>query len=121
METKPDQSTDSSAVEDASAVDSATSTVEEVAPPTVEKPIAKPKKATPKKKPAAKKKPVEPTPAPLPLTLEELKQQGKEAKQELVSAVIEPALEAVGSLSQTVRDTIAGAFSGLLSRKRRND
>jgi len=60
-------------------------------------------------------------PPPPPLTLEELKEQGREAKQELVNAVVEPAFEAVGSLSQTIRDTIGGAFAGLLSRKRRND
>ena len=98
-----------------------------------------PKKATkPKKKPAKKRsktttakskrrKPVTKTlesktsePPPPPLTLEELKEQGKEAKQELVNAVVEPAVEAVGSLSQTVRDTISGAFAGLLSRRRRD-
>jgi hypothetical protein len=59
-------------------------------------------------------------PAPPPLTLSELKEQGSQAKQELVSAVLEPALEAAGSLSQTIRDTIGGAFAGLLSRKRRD-
>ena len=59
-------------------------------------------------------------PPPPPLTLEELKEQGVQAKQEIVSAVIEPALEAVGSLSQTIRDTVGGAFAGLLSRKRRD-
>ena len=78
----------------------------------------KPKAATSKRrKPTAR--PV--APAPPPLTLQELKQQGSEAKQEIVSAVLEPALEAVGSLSQTIRDTIGGAFAGLLSRKRRDD
>ena len=77
----------------------------------------KPKAATSKRrKPAAK--PV--APAPPPLTLSELKEQGVQAKQEIVSAVLEPALEVVGSLSQTVRDTIGGAFAGLLSRKRRD-
>ena len=60
------------------------------------------------------------TPAPPPLTLQELKEQGAQAKEELVSAVLEPALEAAGSLSQTIRDTIGGAFAGLLSRKRRD-
>ena len=60
-------------------------------------------------------------PPPPPLTIEELKEQGVQAKQEIVNAVVEPAVEAVGSLSQTIRDTISGAFSGLLSRKRRND
>ena len=78
----------------------------------------KPKTATSKRrKPTAK--PV--APPPPPLTLSELKEQGAQAKQELVSAVIEPALEAAGSLSQTIRDTIGGAFAGLLSRKRRGD
>jgi len=60
-------------------------------------------------------------PPPPPLTIEELKEQGVQAKQEIVNAVVEPAVEAVGSLSQTIRDTISGAFSGLLSRKRRDD
>ena len=88
------------------------------------KPRAKAKAATPRKKPTAKKqrpkqaaKPV--APAPPPLTLEELKEQGVQAKREIVGAVIEPAVEALGSLSQTVRETISGALAGLLSRKRR--
>ena len=100
-----------------------------------EAPVAKPKKVAAKKgtakkasvkrkKPTAKSKrprqvakPV--APPPPPLTIKELKEQGAQAKQELVSAVVEPALEAAGSLSQTIRDTIGGAFAGLLSRKRR--
>mgnify|MGYP003132850842 FL=1 len=69
-----------------------------------------------RRKPAAK---TLAPPPPAPLTMEELKEQGREAKQELVNAVVEPAVEVVGSLSQTVRDTISGAFAGLLSRKRR--
>ena len=102
-----------------------------------EAPAAKPKKVAAKKvtakkasvkrkKPTAKSKrprkvarPV--APPPPPLTIKELKEQGAQAKQELVSAVVEPALEAAGSLSQTIRDTIGGAFAGLLSRKRRGD
>ena len=60
-------------------------------------------------------------PPPPPLTIEELKEQGVQAKQEVIIAVIEPAVEVVGSLSQTIRDTISGAFAGLLSRKRRKD
>ena len=84
------------------------------------------KKATGKRKATTAKskrrraasKPVQPPPPPL--TLGELKEQGREAKQEIVSAVIEPALLAAGSLSQTIRDTIGGAFAGLLSRKRRD-
>ena len=58
---------------------------------------------------------------PPPLTLDELKEQGVQAKQEVINAVVEPAVAIVGSLSQTIRDTISGAFSGLLSRKRRDD
>ena len=102
-----------------------------------EAPAAKPKKVAAKKV-TAKKAPVKrknPTakskrprkaakpvaPPPPPLTLQELKEQGVQAKRELVSAVLEPALEAAGSLSQTIRDTIGGAFAGLLSRKRRGD
>ena len=54
-----------------------------------------------------------------PRIYEELKEQGREAKEELVNAVVEPALEAAGSLSQTIRDTISGALAGILSRKRR--
>ena len=81
------------------------------------------KRASKPKAPASKQrktaaKPV--APPPPPLTLSELKEQGVQAKQELVSAVLEPALEAAGSLSQTIRDTIGGAFAGLLSRKRRD-
>ena len=82
------------------------------------KPAKKRNKATPAKskrrKPAAK-----PLAPPPPLTIEELKEQGVQAKQEIVNAVVEPAVEVVGSLSQTIRDTINGAFAGLLSRKRR--
>jgi hypothetical protein len=96
---------------------------------TARKPKAPAKKAASKRasKPkAAASKQRKPTarpvaPPPPPLTIQELKQQGSQAKQELVSAVLEPALEAVGSLSQTIRDTIGGAFAGLLSRKRRDD
>ena len=111
------------------------SVVEEVTS-TVESPAAKPKKVAAKKSPAKKttvrrkaatatRKRRKPTakpvaPAPPPLTLSELREQGAQAKQELVSAVLEPALEAAGSLSQTIRDTIGGAFAGLLSRKRRD-
>ena len=75
------------------------------------KPTAKSKRRKPATRPVA--------PPPPPLTLSELKEQGAQAKQELVSAVIEPALEAAGSLSQTIRDTIGGAIAGILSRKRR--
>ena len=100
----------------------------------VQKTTADSKKADkPKKKPAKRRskattakskrrKPAAKTlapPPPAPLTIEELKEQGREAKQEIVNAVVEPAVEVVGSLSQTVRDTISGAFAGLLSRKRR--
>ena len=102
----------------------------------VEAPVAKPKKVVEKKRatkkasvkrktPTAKSKrpkqaakPV--APPPPPLTIKELKEQGVQAKQELVNAVVEPALEAAGSLSQTIRDTIGGAFAGLLSRKKRD-
>jgi len=71
---------------------------------------------------STRRKPLAKTVAPPPpLTIEELKEQGVQAKQEIVNAVVEPAVEAVGSLSQTIRDTISGAFSGLLSRKRRDD
>ena len=103
---------------------------------TVEAPVAKPKKVaakkvTAKKAPVKRKKPTAKSkrprqaakpvaPPPPPLTIKELKEQGAQAKQELVSAVVEPALEAAGSLSQTIRDTIGGAFAGLLSRKRRD-
>ena len=70
------------------------------------------------KRPRTSTKPVAPPP---PLTMAELREQGREAKEEIVSAVVEPAVAVVGSLSQTIRDTISGAFAGLLSRKRRDD
>jgi hypothetical protein len=111
-----------------SAVGEVTGDIEE-ATVAVETPVAKPRKKVAtkakRKKPTAKSKrpkqvakPV--APPPPPLTIKELKEQGAQAKQELVNAVIEPALEAAGSLSQTIRDTIGGAFAGLLSRKRRD-
>ena len=113
MANKPDQATDNPGVEeDASSPKKA--------------PAAK-KKASTKRKPAtAKSKRRRPStkplaPPPPPLTVEELREQGVQAKQEIVSAVVEPAVAVVGSLSQTIRDTIGGAFAGLLSRKRRND
>ena len=98
---------------------------------TAAKPTKVVAKKSAKKKAAGKRKPTsatgkrrkaiaKPIASPPPLTLEELKEQGVQAKQEIVSAVLEPALEAVGSLSQTIRDTIGGAFAGLLSRKRRD-
>jgi|TARA_R110000851_G_scaffold109897_2_gene232340 hypothetical protein len=99
-------------------------------------PVAKPKKVAAKKsvtkkatvkrkattaKSKRRKTAARPSaPPPPPLTLDELKQQGREAKQEVINAVIEPALLAAGSLSQTIRDTIGGTLAGLLSRKRRN-
>jgi hypothetical protein len=99
-----------------------------------EAPVAKPKKVaakkvTAKKAPGKRKNPTakskrsktaaKPVAPPPPLTLQELKEQGVQAKREIVNAVIEPAVEVVGSLSQTIRDTIGGAFAGLLSRKKR--
>ena len=118
MVTKPDQSTDEG---DGVVQDNPNGT----------KKAAKTTRRSPRKKTATKKrttakstrrKPSAKTVAPPPpLTIEELKEQGVQAKQEIVNAVVEPAVEAVGSLSQTIRDTISGAFSGLLSRKRRDD
>ena len=129
MTNKPDQSADEGdsvvqedAISDASvaapkAVRKTASKSKATTKKAASKRASKPKAATRKRrKPAAK--PV--APAPPPLTLQELKEQGAQAKQELVNAVIEPALEAAGSLSQTIRDTIGGAFAGLLSRKRRD-
>ena len=113
MVTKPDQSTDEG---DGVVQDNPNGT----------KKAAKTTRRSPRKKTATKKhtrrKPPARTVAPSPLlTIEELKEQGVHAKQEIVSAVVEPAVEAVGVLSQTIRDTISGAFSGLLSRRRRDD
>ena len=118
MVTKPDQSTDEG---DGVVQDNLNGT----------KKAAKTTRRSPRKKTATKKrttakstrrKPPARTVAPPPLlTIEELKEQGVHAKQEIVSAVLEPAVEAVGVLSQTIRDTISGAFSGLLSRRRRDD
>jgi hypothetical protein len=126
MTDKPDQTVaeegDSVVQEDAVSADETAAEPKKVA----EKKSPKKKAAVKRKPSAAKSKRSKPTarpvaPPPPPLTIQELKQQGTQAKQELVSAVLEPALEAVGSLSQTIRDTIGGAFAGLLSRKRRRD
>ena len=125
MTDKPDQPVaeeeDSVVQEDALSVDAA------AAEPTNVATKKSSKKKTPVKRKATtakskrRKTAARPSaPPPPPLTIEELKEQGAQAKQEIVSAVIEPALEAVGSLSQTIRDTIGGAFAGLLSRKRRD-
>ena len=123
MTNKPDQSADkgeSVVQEDAISADATTAKPTKVAAKKSPK-----KKATVKRKATTgaskrRKTAARPSaPPPPPLTLDELKEQGVQAKQELVSAVIEPALEAAGSLSQTIRDTIGGAFAGLLSRKRR--
>ena len=125
MTDKPDQPVaeegDSVVQEDAIATDATAAKPKKVA----SKKSTKKKAAVKRKTATAASKRRKPTarpvaPPPPPLTLSELKQQGAQAKQELVSAVIEPALEAAGSLSQTIRDTIGGAFAGLLSRKRRD-
>ncbi len=122
MTNKPDQSVnEGDSVAEKDAVSSTAAKPKKVAAKKSPK-----KKATGKRKAAtAKSKRPKTTarpsaPPPPPLTLEELKEQGREAKEELVNAVVEPALEAAGSLSQTIRDTLSGAFAGLLSRKRRN-
>jgi len=124
MTSEPDQSVnkeDSIVQEDAVSVgETATKPKKKAAKKSTKKKTTVKRKAT-----AAKSKRPKPSarpsaPPPPPLTLDELKEQGAQAKQELVSAVIEPALEAAGSLSQTLRDTIGGAFAGLLSRKRRD-
>jgi hypothetical protein len=131
MEVKPDRSTVGEVVSD---VEEVAAVVDPVAAPkkvrktaakavparkTASKPASGSKpKAKPRKRPRQAAKPV--APPPPPLTLQELKEQGVQAKRELVNAVLEPALEAAGSLSQTIRDTIGGAFAGLLSRKRRD-
>jgi len=86
------------------------------------KPTKRKAKAKPTTTKSTRRKPPARTVAPPPpLTIEELKEQGREAKQEVINAVVEPAVAIVGSLSQTIRDTISGAFAGLLSRKRRDD
>ena len=125
MANKPDQATDNPSVteEGDSVVQDNSNGTKKAAKTTRRSPR---KKASTKKGTTAKSKRRRPSakplaPPPPPLTLEELKEQGVQAKQEIVSAVVEPAVAVVGSLSQTIRDTISGAFAGLLSRKRRND
>ena len=82
---------------------------------------AKAKSKSTTAKSTRRKPPARTVAPPPPLTIEELREQGVQAKQEIINAVVEPAVAVVGSLSQTIRDTISGAFSGLLSRKRRDD
>ena len=118
MVNKPDQSTDEG---DGVVQDNSNGT----------KKAAKTTRRSPRKKTATKKRttakstrrkpPARTVAPPPPLTIEELKEQGVQAKQEVINAVVEPAVAVVGSLSQTIRDTISGAFAGLLSRKRRDD
>jgi len=87
--------------------------------PTKRRAKAKSKSTTAKS--TRRKPPARTVAPPPPLTIEELREQGVQAKQEVINAVVEPAVAVVGSLSQTIRDTISGAFAGLLSRKRRDD
>ena len=118
MVTKPDQSTDEG---DGVVQDNPNGT----------KKAAKTTRRSPRKKTATKKRttakstrrkpPARTVAPPPPLTIEELKEQGVQAKQEVINAVVEPAVAVVGSPSQTIRDTISGAFAGLLRRKRRDD
>ena len=82
---------------------------------------AKAKSKSTTAKSTRRKPPARTVAPPPPLTIEELREQGVQAKQEVINAVVEPAVAVVGSLSQTIRDTINGAFAGLLSRKRRDD
>ena len=124
MTNKPDQSVDkgdSVVQEDAVSADATAAKPKKVAAKKVGKKKATVKRKATTAKSKRRKTATRPSaPPPPPLTLDELKQQGREAKQEIVSAVVEPAVEVVGSLSQTIRDTIGGAFAGLLSRKRRD-
>ena len=124
MTNQPDQTVneeDSVVQEDAVSVDATTAKPKKVAAKKSPKKKAPVKRKATTAKSKRRKTTARPSaPPPPPLTIDELKKHGAEAKQELVSAVIEPALEAAGSLSQTIRDTIGGAFAGLLSRKRRD-
>ena len=87
-------------------------------PPPPKSPKVAPKKSTKKKatvkrkKPTAKKqrpkqaaKPV--APAPPVYTLEELKEQGVQAKREIVGAVIEPAASSAGSRTALTSSCLA--------------
>ena len=124
MTSEPDQPVnkeDSVVQEDAVSVDETAAKPKKVAAkksPKKKAPVKRKATTAKSKRPKTTARPS--APPPPPLTIDELKKHGAEAKQELVSAVIEPALEAAGSLSQTIRDTIGGAFAGLLSRKRRD-
>jgi len=124
MEIEPDQPTVGEAASD---VQEAASTVEAVAAPKkVRKTAAKAtvtKKATVKRKKAtAPRKRPRKDAAPVvkpPLTLEEIREQAVDARKQIVASVVEPAAIALGSWSETVRDTISGALSGLLGSKKR--
>ena len=124
METKSEQATDNPSVteEGDSVVQDNSNGTKKAAKTTRRSPR---KKASTKKRTTAKSKRRRPSTKPVapppPLTMAELREQGREAKEEIVSAVVEPAVAVVGALSQTIWDTISGAFSGLLSRKRRDD
>jgi len=125
MTNEPDQTVaeeeDSVVQEDAIATDATAAKPTKVAAKKSTKKKAPVRRKTATAKKQRRKSTARPVaPPPPPLTLQELKEQGAQAKQELVSAVVEPALAAAGSLSQTIRDTIGGAFAGLLSRKRRD-
>ena len=86
------------------------------------------KKEAADKKPAepkaAKKKPVEPT---LPTAEElaaKLKDNVNETKDQFVEAAIEPAKKSLATLTELAEiawDTVGGALTGILSRRRRDD
>ena len=127
MEIEPDQST----VGEGTSVEEAASPVESVATPqkvrktaakavparkTASKPASRSKpKTKPRKRPKQTAEPV----VKQPLTKEELRETLDTAKTQIVASVVEPAAIALGSWSETVRDTISGALSGLLGSKKR--
>jgi adenosylmethionine-8-amino-7-oxononanoate aminotransferase len=122
MTTGPDQTP-----EEASDVQEDTIAAKSVAAPKAVRKTAA-KATVTKKAPVRRKKPtarsqrprkvVEPVVKP-PLTLEEIREQAADAKKQIVASVVEPAAIALGSWSETVRDTISGALSGLLGSKKR--
>jgi len=115
---------------DQSAVEEGSSDVEEAAS-VVEAVVDKPKKATSKKKAVVKRKkatarskrPRQATkpvvePAPVPLTVDEVRKVAIEAKDQLVVVALEPAVEALASWSETIRGAVGGFMDGLLGKKK---
>ena len=118
MEINSDEEGASHVEEVASVVDSASkpnkAAAEKKAPVRRKKATAKSKRRKAAAEPVAK-------PTEQPLTMQEVGESLGKAKAELVGAIAEPALKALGRWSEMARDALSGAVGGFLGNKKRED